>query len=101
MTNSHRTCTHPTTSSARATCRRERAAAADALRAEYAHVLGRRILFHVENCDVCPRDDYHTRHYGVVRDVTADPRYPSDPNLHVWDEATMSLRLLNVSEAYL
>lgn len=97
----HTNCNHACTSSARALCRRERAAAADNLRQAHADILGRRILFYVENCDVCPRDDYHTRHYGVIRDVLADPRYPSDPALVVFDEATMSDRKINLSEAYL
>lgn len=97
MTNSHRTCAHPTTASARATCRRERATAADALRVEYAHVLAKRVLFGLDDCDTCFDDGYHMRHYGLVRDVIADPRYPSDPMLHVFDEASMSLRDVNLS----
>lgn len=95
----HNACTHPRTSSARATCRRERANTADALRREYAHVLGARVLFGFDNepCDTCPDDGFHARHYAVVRDVLADPRYPSDPILHVWDEASMKLRDINLS----
>jgi hypothetical protein len=99
MTNSHRACNHPTTSSARATCRRERAAAADALRVEYAHVLAKRVLFSLEDCDVC--DDatvHHARHYGLVRDVILNPRW-AEPMLWVWDEATMSEREIGLSEA--
>lgn len=101
MTNSHRTCAHPRTSSARAVCRRERAVAADDLRRAHADILGVRILFNNESCDVCPTEGYHPRHYGVVRDVVADPRYPSDPALVVFDEATMSEVTINLSEAYL
>jgi hypothetical protein len=98
---SHRTCSHLTTASARATCRRERAAAADELRREYAHVLAKRVLFGLEECDVCPDDGHHARHYGRVRDVLADPRYIDDPRLLVFDEESMSHRYVNLSEVEL
>lgn len=98
MTNSHRTCDHPTTSSARATCRRERAHAADALRAEYASILGKRVLFGFDDepCDTCPDDGHHMRHYAVVRDVIAHPQFAS-PDLLVWDEASMKPRTIHIS----
>lgn len=93
----HRTCTHAATPSARAACRRERAAAADILRERYAHVLAKRVLFGLDDCDVCDDDGHHARHYGLVRDVTADLRYRDDPTLHVFDEASMSMREINLS----
>jgi hypothetical protein len=99
MTNSHRTCSHAPTPAARAACRRERANAADALRAEYASIIGRRVLFGFDDepCDTCPDvDEYHARHYAIVRDVVAHPNFAS-PDLLVWDEASMKERNIHIS----